>query len=86
MICGHDWQLIIEDLFEGDRDLEDPAHDESNSPTTHEALDRRRSRHSSEIQVVFTQLILIKKQNNKLTTEVQTLQSHSSKKVKHLTS
>ena len=57
VVCGHDGQLIIEELF--DDDAENPAHDENNSPATPEDLNRRRSRHSSEMQAVFAQLILI---------------------------
>ena len=54
VVCGHDEQLIIEELFEGDGDAEDPAHDETNSPATPEALTRRGIRHSSEMQAVFS--------------------------------
>ena len=49
MICGHDGQIIIEELFEGDGDTEDPAQDETNYTATREALNRRGSRYSSEI-------------------------------------
>ena len=84
VICGHDGQLIIEELFKGDGDVDNPAHDESNSAATPEQLNRRRSRNSSEMQAVFAQLILIHRQNEKLTTKVQILRSHLSKKVKHL--
>ena len=84
VICGHDGQLIIEELFKGDGDVDNPAHDESNSAATPEQLNRRRSRNSSEMQAVFAQLILIHRQNENLTTKVQILRSHLSKKVKHL--
>ena len=57
VVCDHDVQLIIEELFDNDR--ENPAHDESNSSATSEELNGRNSRHSSKMQAVFTQLKLI---------------------------
>ena len=73
VVCGHDGQLIIEELFDEDVAT---AHDENNSPATPEELNRRKSRHSSEMQAVFAQLILIRRQNDNLTNEVQTLRTH----------
>ena len=34
VICSHGGQLIIEEIFEGYEDTEDPAHDENNSPSS----------------------------------------------------
>ena len=53
MVCGYEGQLIIEELFDeeagGSTGAEAPAHDDSNSPTTPEILNRRWSRHLSEM-------------------------------------
>ena len=62
VVCGHEDQLIIEELFDDEAPMtETPAHDDNNSPATPEALNRRQSRHLSEMQVVFAQLMLIRK-------------------------
>ena len=76
VVCDHRDQLIMEELSNEEADgtgTEAHAHDDSNSPTTPEILNRRRSRYSSEIQAVFTQLMLIQKQCEALTTELQLL-------------
>ena len=85
MVCGHEGQLIIKELFnEEAHTAETPAHDDNNSPATPEVLNRRRSRHLSEMQAVFAQLMLIRKQNEELTTEIQSLRTHFSKKIGYL--
>lgn len=99
VVCGHEGQLIIEELFDEDATpdgvgvgggggggAEAPAHDDNNSPATPEALNRRRSRHSSEMQAVFAQLMLLRKQNEELTTEIQSLRTHVSRKITYLSS
>ena len=85
VVCGHEGQLIIEELFDEEASTaETPAHDDNNSPATPEVLNRRRSRHLSEMQAVFAQLMLIRKQNEELTTEIQSLRTHFSKKIGYL--
>ena len=60
VVCGHEGQLIIEEFFDDDAPMaETPAHYANNFPVTPEVLNRRRSRYLSEMQVVFTQLMLI---------------------------
>ena len=80
VVCGHEGQLIIEELFVEevgiDTGAEAPVHDGKNSPVTPEVLNRRRSRHLSEMQAVFAQLMLIRKKNEELTTELQLLRTH----------
>ena len=41
---------------------------------------------SSKMQVVFAQLMLLQKQNEELTTEIQLLYTHESKKITYLSS
>ena len=60
-IYGHNGQLIIDELFEGKTDVEDPSHDENISPTSPEQPNRRRSSRSYDIQAVFPQLISTKR-------------------------
>jgi len=74
VISGHDGQIVIEELYK--EDAENPAHNEINPPATSEELNRRKSRHFSEMQAVFAQLMMIWRQNEQLTHEVQTLRSH----------
>ena len=82
VICGHEGQLIVEELI----DHEDgaTAHDEGSLPRTPEDLHRRRSRQSSEMQVVLSQLMLIRKQNEELQNEFQVFKSHISKRIRYL--
>ena len=49
LVCDYEGWLIIEELF----DKEPPAHDDKNSPGTPEILNRRWSKHLSEMQAVF---------------------------------
>lgn len=88
LICGHEGQLIIEELADDAGEAPAraaPEHDDNSSAVTPEILNRRRSRHTSEIQAVFAQLMQIRRQNEQLSTEVQVLRSHLSTKIKHLT-
>ena len=85
VVCGHKGQLIIEELFDEEAPTaETPAYDDNNSPATPEVLNRRQSRHLSDMQAVFTQLMLIRKQNEELTTEIQNVQAYFSKKIVYL--
>ncbi len=58
VICGHEGQLIVEELIDH-QDLGPTAHDEGSLPRTPEDINRRRSRQSSEMQVVLAQLMMI---------------------------
>ena len=90
MVCGYEGQLIIEELFDeeagGSTGAEAPAHDDSNSPVTPEILNKRWSRHLSEMQAVFAQLMLIQKQNKELPIELQLLHTYVSKTITYLSS
>ena len=90
LISGHEGQLIIEELFDVYSETAGveaaTAHDENSSPATPEAINRRRSRHSSEMQAVFAQLMLIRKQNEELTSEIQCMRTTFSKKLTYLRS
>lgn len=60
VICGHKGQLIVEELIDHQDDGPN-AHGEGSLPRTPEDMNRRRSRQSSEIQVVLAQLMIIRK-------------------------
>ena len=72
--CGHEGQLIIEELFDDEASTgagaKAPVHDDNNSPATPEVLNRRQKRHLSEMQTVFAQLMLLWQQNEELATEI----------------
>ena len=90
LIAGHEGQLIIEELFDVESEQAGveagTAHDENSSPATPEAINRRRNRHSSEMQAVFAQLMMIRKQNEELTSEIQAMRTTFSKKLGYLRS
>ena len=90
LVSGHEGQLIIEELFDVESQQvgveAGTAHDEYSSPVTPEELNRRRNRHSSEMQAVFAQLMMIRKQNEELTSEIQALRTTFSKKLTYLRS
>ena len=88
VVCDHEGQLFIDKLL-------DPgaAAVPSDLPASHDAVQfssdptnihRRRARHSAEMQAVFSQLGLIRKQNNDLQTELEIMRTLLSKKMKHL--
>ena len=73
-VCGYESYIIIEELFDKEASIvEVPVHEDISSPTTPEVPDRTQSRHLSEMQAVLVRLMLIPKQNEELTTEMQTL-------------
>ncbi len=89
LTSDHEGQLIIEELFDK---LEQSgveagtADDENSSLATPEALNGRQSRHSSEIQTVFAHLMMIQKQNEEITNEIQAMRTTFSKKLGYLQS
>ncbi len=84
VICGHKGQLIVEELIDH-QDDGPTAHGEGSLPRTPEDMNRRRSRQSSEIQVVLAQLMIIRKQNEELQKEFQVFKSHIiSKRIRYL--
>ena len=83
VICGHEGRLIVEELIDH-QDDGTTAHDEGSLPRTPEDINRRRSRQSSEMQVVLAQLMMIRKQNEELQNEFQVFKSHISKRIRYL--
>lgn len=69
VICGHEGQLIVEELILDPE--EETSTDAGVSAQTPEEKNRRRSRHTSEMQSVLAQLMVIRKQNKELNNEVQ---------------
>ena len=83
MICGHGDQLIVEE-FADHQDDDCAAHDERSLPRTPEDLHRRRSKQTSETQIVLAQLMMIRKQNEELQNKSQEFKSYISKKMWYL--
>ena len=71
VICGHEGQLIIEELLDDDEEGE--SQNNGNNNTSNEDLMRKRSRQSAETKAVFAQLMAIRKQNEELKREVEVL-------------
>ena len=88
LISGHKCQLIIEELFDVYLEMAGveaaTAHDEYSFPVTPEVLNRRQSSHSSKKRAVFVQLVLIRKQNEELTNEIQYMRTSFSKELSYL--
>ncbi len=87
LISDCECQLIIEELFcelEQAEAVAGTARDENSSPVTHESINRRQSSHSSDMQAVIAQLMMIRKQNEELTSEIQSMMTTFSKKLGYL--
>ena len=82
MICGHEGQLIVEELIIESE--EETSTSVGVSAQTPEEMNRKRSRHSSEMQSVLAQLMVIRKQNEELNNEVQGLRTMMTKRIKYL--
>ena len=88
VVCGHEGQLFIDDLVvdgevvEGAVDDETRASGATNATTSD--LNLKRKRHSSELQVILSQLAVLRKQNEVLSTEFDIMRNHLSKKLKYI--
>ena len=88
LISGHEGQLITEELLGVYLEMAGveavTAHDEYTSPATPKVLNRRQSSHSSKKHAVFVQSMLIRKQNEELTNEIQYTRTRFSKELSYL--
>ena len=88
VVCGHEGQLFINDLVmdgevvKGAVDDETGASGATNATTSD--LNLKRKRHSSELQVILSQLAVLRKQNEVLSTEFDIMRNHLSKKLKYI--
>ena len=86
VVCGHEGQLFIDDLVI-DGELAGAAYDEaraSGAEATTSDLNLKRKRHSSELQVILSQLAVLRKQNEVLSTKFDIMKNHISKKLKYI--
>ena len=91
VVCGHEGQLFIDDLVvdgelvggAGAVDDENRASGATSNATTSD-LNPKRKRHSSELQIILSQLAVAQKQNEVLSTEFDIMKNHLSKKLKYI--
>ena len=88
VVCGHEGQLFIDDLVVdgelvgGAVDDETRASGATNATTSD--LNMKRKRHSSELQIILSQLAVLRKQNEVLNTEFDIMKNYLSKKLKYI--
>ena len=78
VVCGHEGQLFIDDSA-----ADDEARASWADATTFD-LNLKRKRHSSELQVISSQLTVLRKQNEVLSTKVNIMKNHISKNLKYV--
>ena len=88
VVCGHEGQLFIDDLvIDGELAGGGAVYDESTSGATSATtsdLNLKRKRHNSELQIILSQLAVLRKQNEVLSTEFDIMKNHLSKKLKYI--
>ena len=87
VVCGLEDHLFIDDLVVDGEVVKCAADDEtraSGANATTSDLNLRRKRHSSELQVVLSQLDVMRKQNEVLRTKFDIMKNHLSKKLKYI--
>ena len=93
VVCGHEGQLFIDDLVvdgelvggRGAVDDENRASGATSNATTSD-LNLKRKRHSSKLQIILSQLSILRTQNAILSTTLYEMKNHLSKKLKYIKS
>ena len=86
-MCGLEGKLFIDDLVVDGEVVKGAAADEtrvSGANTTTSDLNLKRMKHSSELQVIFSLLAVLRKQNEVLSTEFDIMKNHLSKQLKYI--